>query len=117
MRKPLLMIAIAIASTSCTLTTFVEKDLSMNYELRMTSKNEKALFEKIPIYLTEKEVPKEFVVKSINVYSPIVLPVIGDRKKAVIASLYKKAVKAADDQKGNAVLIIDDSHFKVLKFK
>jgi len=117
MKKTFLIIAIAVASTSCTLTTFVEKDLSLNYQLNMTSKKEKALVEKIPIYLTEKVVPKEFVVKSINIYSPYVLPVIGNRKKVVISNFYKKAVKAAEEQKGDAVLIVDDSHFKVIAFK
>lgn len=117
MRKPLLMILVAIATASCTVTSFIEKDMAMNYELSMTSKSEKALFEKIPVYLSEKDVPKEFLVKSFNMYNPLVLPVIGDRKKAIINNLYRKAVKEADDQKGNAVLIVDDSHFKVLKFK
>lgn len=117
MKKTFALIAIIIASTSCTLTTFVEKDLALNYELNMTSKKEKALLEKTPIYLSEKDIPKDFVVKSINVYNPNVLPVIGNRKKAIISHLYKKAVKAVEKQKGNAVLIIDDSHFKVLKFK
>jgi hypothetical protein len=117
MKKIFVIIAIVIASTSCTLTTFVEKDLALNYELNMTSKKEKVLLEKIPVYLSEKDIPKDFVVKSINVYNPHVLPIIGNRKKTIISHLYKKTVKAVEKQKGDAALIIDDSHFKVLKFK
>jgi len=117
MKKLIIIVAIAITASSCTLTTYIEKDMSMNYELNMKSKKDVAIFEKVHVYLSEKEIPGEFTVKSLNTYSPIVLPVIGNRVKAVTQRLYKKAVKAAEDQKGDAVLIIDDSHFKVLKMK
>lgn len=117
MKKIVLIGLIAFSFMSCTLTSYMANDLSSNYQLKMTSKKEKALVEKIPVYLSEKEIQGEFTVKSFNTYNPIVLPVIGNRKKAVSERLFKKAVKAAEEQKGNAILIIDDSHFKVLTLK
>lgn len=117
MKKIVLIGFIAFWFMSCTLTSYMTTDLSSNYQLKMTSKKEKVLVEKIPVYLSEKEIQGEFTVKSINTYSPIVLPVIGNRKKVVSERLYKKAVKAAEEQKGNAILIMDDSHFKVIILK
>ena len=117
MKKAFSMAIVVLGLTSCTLTTYLEKDLAMNYELKMTSKNERALFEKVTVFVSEKDIKGEFTVVSLNTYSPIVLPVIGNRKKVVTAALYKKAVKAADDQKGNAILIMDEAHFKVLRVK
>lgn len=117
MKKSVLIGIMAFAFTSCTLTSYLGNDLSSNYQLKMRSKKDKALVEKIPVYLSEKEIPSEFTVKSINTYNPIVLPVIGNRKKAVSERLYKKAVKAAQNQNGNAVLILDEAHFKVLTIK
>ena len=117
MKKAFILAIVVLALTSCTLTTYLEKDLAMNYELKMTSKNEKALFEKVTVYVSEKDIKGEFTVVSLNTYSPIVLPVIGNRKKVVTAALYKKAVKTADNQKANAVMILDEAHFKVLRVK
>ena len=115
MKKLIIIVAIAITASSCTITTYIEKDMSMNYELNMKSKRDLATIEKVHVYLSEKEIPGEFIVKSLNTYSPIVLPIIGNRVKAITQRLYKKAVKTAQDQKGDAVLITDDTHFKVLK--
>ena len=117
MKKTVVIVAVMISAMSCTVTSYIEKDMSMNYELKMKSKKDVALFEKVHVYLSEKEIPGEFTVKSINMYNPIVLPVIGDRVKTITDNLYKKAVKTAEDQKGDAVLIVDESHFKVLKMK
>ena len=115
MKKLIIIVAIAITASSCTITTYIEKDMSMNYELNMKSKRDLATIEKVHVYLSEKEIPGEFIVKSLNTYSPIVLPVIGNRIKVITQRLYKKTVKTAQDQKGDAVLITDDTHFKVLK--
>lgn len=117
MRKLLLIGLIGVSFMSCTVTTYMSNDLSSNYQLKMTSKKERVLVEKIPVYMSEKDIPGEFIVKSINAYSPIVLPVIGNRKKAISEHLYKKAVKTAQDQNGNAVLIMDEAHFKVITVK
>jgi hypothetical protein len=117
MKKIVLIGIVALSFMSCTLTSYMSGDLSSNYQLKMTSKKDKALVEKIPVFFCDKEVIGEFTVKSINTYTPIVLPVIGNRKKVVSERLYKKAVRTAQDQNGNAVLITDDSHFKVLTVK
>ena len=117
MRKTVVIVSAMIFAMSCTITSYIEKDMSMNYELKMKSKKDVALFEKVHVYLSEKEIPGDFTVKSLNMYNPIVLPVIGDRVKTITDNLYKKAVKTAEDQKGDAVLIVDESHFKVLKMK
>ena len=117
MKETVVIVAVMISTMSCTVTSYIEKDMSMNYELKMKSKKDVALFEKVHVYLSEKEIPGEFTVKSLNMYKPIVLPVIGDRVKTITDNLYKKAVKTAEDQKGDAVLIVDESHFKVLKMK
>lgn len=117
MKKLFIIGLFSFSLMSCTLTSYMSNELSSNYQLKMNSKKEKALVDKIPIYLSENEVQREFTVVSINTYHPIVLPVIGNRKKVVLEGLYKKAVKTAEDQKGNAVIIIGDSHFKVIIVK
>ena len=117
MKKLLFIGVIALSFMSCTLTSHMSNDLSANYQLKMTSKKEKALVEKIPIYLCEKDIQGEFTVKSINSYNPFVFPVLGSRKKIVSKRLFAKAVKAAAKQKGNAVLIVGDSQFKILTVK
>ncbi len=117
MKKLFVVFIGAVAFTSCTVTTFLQKDFKSNYDLSMSSKKELAMAKSIPVYLSEREVPTEFTVKSINSYSPIVLPIIGNRKKTVTKSLYKKAVKTANSQGGNGVIICDDFHFKVIEMK
>ena len=114
MKKIVLIGLVAFSLMSCTLTSYMSNELSSNYQLQMTSKKEKALVEKISIYMSEKEIQGEFKVKSVNTYNPIVLPIIGNRKKIILEKLYKKAVKAAEDQNGNAIIIVDDSHFKII---
>jgi len=83
----------------------------------MKRKKDVAIFEKIPVYLSEREISADFNVKSFNTYNPIIIPILMNRVKYVSKKLYKKSVKAAINQKGDAVLIVDDAHFKVLKMK
>lgn len=116
MKKLTGFVVVAVVLTSCSVTKFAEKDFSSNYQLGMTSKKERALVEKIPVFLTEKDVPKPFNVISVNRYSPMVLPVIGNVNKALLVNLYQKAVKEAESQNGDAVLIVDEAHFKVLSY-
>lgn len=117
MKKALSFAVLALFLSSCSLTTFTTSDLSSNYELGMTGKKEKALKEKIPVYLSEKQISSGFSIISVNRYTPWVLPVLGNVNKKIKKHLYEKAVKTAEKQGGNAVLIVDDTHFKVLSVK
>lgn len=114
MKKILIIGLLTLFIASCTMITYTSNELSSKYKLEMSNKNEKVLFDKIPVYLSETEIPGQFTVLSLNTYNPIVLPVIGNRKKAILEKLYKNAVVATEELNGNGVLIIDDSHFKVL---
>lgn len=78
MKKIALIGIVVFSFMLCTLTSYMSGELSSNYQLKMTSKKDKVLVEKIPVYLSENEIQGEFTVKSLNTYSPIVLPVIGN---------------------------------------
>lgn len=111
-------IALCIGLSSCSVKTFSTTELDSNYKLKMTSQKEKNLAAKIKVFASEEEVPKSFDVISVNRYQPFVLPwPFGNYDKTVKKNLYQRAVKTADKQKGDAVIIVDETHFKIIKFK
>jgi hypothetical protein len=82
----------------------------------MTSKKELAMKEKVKIFMSEKEVPNEFEVISLNRYTPLHIPILSPESKKVRKNLLEKAVKNASKQNGNGVLIVDGNYYKVIKY-
>jgi len=117
MKKLLIAFVLGALLSSCTVLTVVEKDMSANYALSMDGKKEKALMERIPVYTSVNEIQKDYFVKSFNQYNPLVLPVIGNRGKTLTKKLVKKAVSEAEKQNGDAVVIVSEYQFQVIKFK
>jgi len=113
-----ILLALCVGFSSCSIKTFTTTEMESNYKLKMTSKKELVLVEKIKVFTSEEAIKQSFEVISINRYQPFVLPwPLGNRDKKMKQNIYEKAVKKADDQKGDAVIIINESYFKVIKFK
>jgi transcription antitermination factor NusG len=97
--------------------TFTVAELNNNYSLQMTSKKEKIVRSRIEIYFAELEITDQFEVVSTNRYQPFVLPwPFGNFNKKIKKNLLQKAAKEADKQNGDAIVIVDNTHFKVIRF-
>ncbi len=70
-----------------------------------------------PVYYSEGSIKNEYSVQSIVTISPPVFPVFGNHHKVVVSKFLMWAVLACEKQKGDAVLIVDDIHVKIIKFK
>lgn len=70
-----------------------------------------------PIFYSEGSIKNEYSVVSIVRITPPVFPIFGNRHKVVVSKFLMWAVLACEKQKGDAVLLSDDSHVKIIKFK
>ena len=112
-----MLVAMCVGFSSCAMKTYTTTELDSNYKLKMTGKKEQVLLEKIKVFTSEKDVGKSFEVISVNRYQPFTLPwPLGNFNKKVKQTLYEKAVKEAENQKGDAIIIVDNTHFKVIRF-
>ena len=103
--------------SSCMSTYDVTHQKSI-YEAQMSSsRSGKALMEKIPVFYSEKDVPYDFSVVSYGVYKPLTIPIFRSEKKVLTKKFYTKAVKSAEHQNGNAVIIDSFNTFRVIKKK
>ncbi|MDL2213106.1 hypothetical protein LJC29_03980 [Bacteroides sp. OttesenSCG-928-N06] len=129
-RKVCALLLLCIGLSSC-VTTYDSATMHKNYDERMhksiqipivnktvwESKKGAELYDRIPVYLSEKDIDKEFDVIALGVYHPWVLPIIRPEKPRLMKHLYKKAVKRANKLNGDAVIIDDKNSFKVIKYK
>ncbi len=107
----LLMLAIMLLP-SCAHHVYPTKTMYTNYNLRMTSQNDREIKSKVRVYMSEAEIQGEFKVLSVNLYSPFSFVFFHDHilKKKFL----EKATKKAYEEGGNAVLISAPGYFKVL---
>lgn len=111
------LFGIALMMSSC-VTTYDSAHLKSVYQSQMYgSKKGKTLMEKIPIYFNESEVPFEFTVTSYCSYRPFTVPIFRPEKKVITKKFYKIAVKTAENEKGDAVIIDSTYEFRVIKAK
>ncbi len=70
-----------------------------------------------PIYYSESSIKNEYSAISIVTITPPVFPIFGNHHKVVVSKFLMWAVLACEKQKGDAVLVIDNTHVKIIKFK
>lgn len=113
----LLLLGLSMTVTSCVSTYDVNHQKNV-YRAQMSGNQKSlALMNKIPVYFSEAEVGKEFVVVNYCTYQPLVIPIIRPERKPLTKKLYKKAVTTAEKLKGDAVIIDTKNSFRVIKMK
>ena len=113
-----LCMAVAILLSSCAHSVYPLDFLYSNYDSRMRSPEDLAIKANVWIYFNEKDIPGEYSIISANTYSPFCfLPFQGIRVKKMNKRFLEQAVKQADKEGGNAVLVQGGGIFYVLNMK
>lgn len=118
MKKLFLLLSLCVCMTffSCSNKVYPVSTLESNYELRMTSKSELEAKNAVSIFYKESDVPVDYEVLSVNLYSPwLAIPIICPRDKQIKKKLLQKAVKTAYSEGANGVIILTGSHYKAIK--
>jgi hypothetical protein len=111
----LFLIGCMLVATSCTHTLYNPKVLQGNYDLRMDSKEELEIKNKVRIFLSEDDIQgAAYDVISVNVYRPFTIPLFMSFKGKTTKKFYEKAVKKAYEQGGNAIVVTAAGMYKVL---
>lgn len=110
----LLVAASAILFASCT-TVYKASELTANYDVSMTSKKELAVKNEIAVFYSENEVTVPFEVISMNNYKPLDIPILHPGTKDIKKNIVRIAVYQAKEQGGNAVVLLGEGLFKVIK--
>lgn len=113
-----LCMAVAVLLSSCAHSVYPLDLLYSNYDSRMRSPEDLAIKANVWIYFNEKDIPGEYSIISANTYSPFCfLPFQGIRLKKMNKLFLEQAVKQADKEGGNAVLVQSSGIFYVLNMK
>ena len=113
-----LCMAVAVLLSSCAHSVYPLDLLYSNYDSRMRSPEDLAIKANVWIYFNEKDIPGEYSIISANTYSPFCfLPFQGIRVKKMNKLFLEQAVKQADKEGGNAVLVQGSGIFYVLNMK
>lgn len=113
-----LCMAAAVLLSSCAHSVYPLDVLYSNYNSRMRSPEDLAIKANVWIYFNEKDIPGEYAIISANTYSPFcLLPFKSIRVKKLNKRFLEQAVKQADKEGGNAVLIQGGGFFFVLTLK
>ena len=108
----IVLTALVFALSSCT-TVYEVAKLSDAYEHSIVSKFDKA--KAIQVYYNESDVSKPYETISLCSYKPLSIPILAPFKKGMTKNMVAKAVSAAINQGGNAVIIQNWGYFKVIK--
>lgn len=112
------LLCAVVCLSSCNHAVYPTKTLQNTYELGMTSKHEIATMAKIQVFLSDKDIVKPFDVISINTYRPLLtIPILAPYESSMRKNFYKAAIKKAEDQLGDAIIITGIGQYKVLKYK
>lgn len=108
----------AMALAGCAHSVYPLDVMYSNYNNRMQSPEDQKLKTDVWIYFTEKDIPGEYAIISANTYHPItLLPFNGIRVKKMNKRFLEQAVKQADKEGGNAILVQGGGFFYVLNIK
>jgi len=110
-----LLCVAAVVLTSCAHSVYPLESLYTNYNNRMRSPEELKLKANVWIYFNEKEIPGDYNIISANKYNPFCfLPFHSLKVKKMNKKFLEKAVKKADEEGGNAILVQSAGFFYVL---
>lgn len=113
-----LCMAVAVLLSSCAHSVYPLDVLYSNYNSRMRSQEDLTIKANVWIYFNEKDIPGEYAIISANTYNPFcLLPFRGIRVKKMNKRFLEQAVKQADKEGGNAVLVQGGGFFYVLNMK
>lgn len=113
-----LCMAVAVLLSSCAHSVYPLDLLYSNYDSRMRNPEDLAIKANVWIYFNEKDIPGDYSIISANTYSPFCfLPFQGIRVKKMNKLFLEQAVKQADKEGGNAVLVQGSGIFYVLNMK
>lgn len=111
---PLLCVA-AMAISSCSHSIYPLESMYANYTNRMRSPEELTIKSNVWIYFNEKDIPGEYNIISSNTYNPFsLLPFKSIKVKKMNKKFLSEAVKQADKQGGNAILVKAAGFYYVL---
>ncbi len=110
----LLGVAAAVLA-GCSHSVYPLESMYSNYNNRMRSEEELNLKANVWIYFSEKDIPCAYDIISLNTYNPFsLLPFHGIKVKKMNKKFLEQAVKQADKEGGNAILIQSAGFFYVL---
>jgi len=110
-----LLCVAAVVLTSCAHSVYPLESMYTNYNNRMRSQEELKLKANVWIYFNEKEIPCEYNILSANTYNPFcLLPFHSIKVKKMNKKFLEQAVKKADEEGGNAILVQSAGFFYVL---
>jgi len=110
-----LLCVAAVVLTSCAHSVYPLESLYSNYNNRMRSQEDLTLKANVWIYFSEKDIPCEYNIISANTYNPFTfLPFHGIKVKKMNKKFLEQAVKKADEEGGNAILVQSAGFFYVL---
>lgn len=111
---PLLCVA-AVVLTGCAHSIYPLESMYTNYNNRMRSLEELQLKANVWIYFNEKDIPCDYTIISANTYNPFtLLPFHSLKVKKMNKKFLEQAVKKADEEGGNAILVQSAGFFYVL---
>lgn len=111
----LLLCVAAIAFTGCAHSVYPLESMYANYNNRMRSQEELTIKANVWIYFNEKEIPCAYSIISANTYKPFSLfPFRSVIVKKMNKKFLEQAVKQADKEGGNAILVQSAGIFYVL---
>lgn len=110
-----LLCVAALVLTGCAHSVYPLESLYANYNNRMRSRDELELKANVWIYFNEKDIPCAYNIISANTYNPpTFLPFHGIKVKKMNKKFLEQAVKQADKEGGNAILVQSAGFFYVL---
>ncbi len=127
-KKNILSFAMAAAMTltSCSSYFSVEK-MKSNYERRAhsttivgkllkTDKHETNIYEKVKVYMKEKEVEHPFQVTALGAYRPFVIPIFRRERPRIEKYYLLRAAKQAYKLNADGVIIDDKNNYRIIKY-
>jgi hypothetical protein len=124
------MICCASFLVSCSTVNYINTDtLKQNYEKKIhhttflgkalfkTDVRKKDTYDNVQVFLNEKEINRDFEVTAYGSYTPLILPLIRPERPRLEKYLLWKGARKARKLNGNAVVIDDKNHFRVIKYK
>jgi len=112
--KVFILIAAVLMLASCSYKIYPTKDLTFNYNMRMTTDEELEAKSKVKIFTSEKDVDGEYQVISYLTYQPFNIPIFMSTYGQIKKKFYEKAVMKAYELGGNGIIIMGGGYCKII---
>ncbi len=116
----------AMTLTSCSSYFSVEK-MKSNYDRRAhsttlagkllkTDQREADIYNKVTVFMNEKEVTRPFQVTALGAYRPLIIPLIRRERPRIEKYYFLRAAKQAYKLKADGVIIDDKNNYRIIKY-